>query len=479
MGAGLGTRATAPEFPVDLSWVNVSRAPRLADLRGRVALLWFWSYDAVNCWNVVPELRQLQEKYDDGLSVLGVHVPKYPHQCDDEPLLRAVNRLQLRHPVANDARHRLWRAYDVGAWPTAVLVDAEGCIAASLAGEGRRAELDVRIAELLEEAALRDLRVYEPTLPASRPEPRGTLAFPTKLLADDERLYVADTGHHRVLECDYDGRVLRRFGSGDAGGEDGEAARACFDRPHGLARHRGALYVADAGNHAVRRIDLSDGRIDTVLGTGRAGRSRPQAADAARTSLNTPLDLAVAGDALFVAVAGQHQIWRLDLATRRVSVHAGSGALGLVDGVAADACFAQPSALGVFGGQLVVVDAAASALRAVDLDDGRVETLIGRGLYEFGDAIGARDEARLQNPLGLATDAHGIVYVADSYNDAIKLLNRRSGEVRALRLSYRLHEPQGLALGGERLWIANTNLHEIVCVDLDDGRVRRVPIVEA
>jgi hypothetical protein len=469
--------APAPEFPAGLSWVNVSRPPRIADLRGRVALLWFWSYDAVNCWNLIPDLRFLEEKYDDGLTVIGVHCPKYPQQAGDEPLLRAVNRHRLRHAMANDPGFEVWQAYGIEAWPSVALVDAEGRLAARLAGEGRRDELDALVARLLERAAELDLRIYEPALPALRPEPDHALAFPGKLLADGERLYVSDSGHHRVLECDHDGRVLRSFGSGIAGFGDGHAEIACFDDPQGLARRGSALYVADRGNHCVRRVDLESGRVDTVLGTGRAGRARPDDADARAVAPNTPLDLCVVGDELCVAVAGQHQVWCMDLRTARVRAPAGSGELARRDGPAAAAAFAQPSGLAAMGRSVFVADAASSSIRVLNLEQGRVETVVAGDLYP-PEAAEADDEARLHHPLAVAVDLRGTLYVADSYDGSIKLASRRGGEVWRLRMAYRLHEPQGLSLADGRLWIANTNLHEVACVDLDGGAVRRVPVGE-
>lgn len=474
----MSARAPAPEFPADLEWVNARQPPRVADLRGRVGLLWFWTYDAVNCWNMMRELRQLADRYHDGLGVIGLHCPKYPQQCDGEALLHAVDRFGLRHAVANDAAFRVWQDYAVEAWPTIVLIDAEGGVAARLTGEGGLAELDARVAALLEEASSRDARVYGPPPPVVRPRARGALAFPGGVLADGELLYVADSGHHRILECRHDGRIVRSFGAGHAGFVDGPAGEAAFDHPRGLARARDSLYVADRGNHAVRRIDLAAGRVDTVLGNGIAGRSRPDRADPALTTPNTPLALAAIGDQLFVAVAGQNQVWCLDLAANQVSVLAGSGELGLVDGSAAEACLAQPSGVAVWGRHLLVADAAASALRWIDSRDGRVETLLGTGLYEFGDATGKREDARLQNPLAVAIEPHGMIFVADSYNHSLKLFDRKRGSVRALPLQHRLDEPQALALADNRLWIANTNLHEIVCVDLANGMARRVPVGE-
>jgi len=206
---------------------------------------------------------------------------------------------------------------------------------------------------------------------------------------------------------------------------------------------------------------------------------RPNETSADETLLHTPSDLVVIGDDLFIAVSGLHQIWRVDLPTESVSVLAGSGQLGLADGVAADAGFAQPSGLGVLGRHLVVADAAASAIRWVHIDEARVDTAIGAGLYEFGDVPGTRAEARLQNPLGVAVDPRGIVFIADSYNNGIKVLNRKSGETRTLRVNYRFQEPGGLSLAAGVLWVANTNVHEVMRIDLNSGAAKHVGIGEA
>jgi thiol-disulfide isomerase/thioredoxin len=472
-------RAAAAEFPADLEWVNATHAPQLAELRGRVILLWFWTYDCVNCWSVIPDLRFLEDKYHDGLTVVGVHCPKYPQQVRADAVLRAVNRHRLRHAVANDPGFRLWQDYGVDAWPSIALIDAEGRFAALFAGEGRRGEIDAAIGRLLEEAALRDLRVYEPSPPALRPEPRLPLAFPGKLLADAKHLYVADSGHHRILECTHDGRVVRQFGSGNPGFSDGLQGEACLNDPQGLARWRDSLFVADRGNHAVRRIALGNGTVDTLTGRGRAGRSRPHETPGRDAVLHSPGDLAIVGDDLYVAMSGLHQIWRIHLSTEQVSVLAGSGQLDLADGVGGGASFAQPSALGVLGRHLAVADAASSSIRWVHIDDARVETALGAGLYEFGNAAGLRNEARLSNPLGIAVDPRGIVFIADSYNNAIKVLNRKSGEVRALRINYRFAEPSGLSLAAGALWVANRNLHEIMRIDLANGSAKHVGVGEA
>jgi thiol-disulfide isomerase/thioredoxin len=476
--APMNARVLAPELPDSLAWINAGQAPSLAALRGRVVLLHFWTFDSVNCLNALADLRYLESKYHDGLSVIGVHTPKYDYQTQSAPVLKAVNRCHIRHPVASDPDYALWRGYGVQSWPSFAIVDAEGRFAALLTGEGRRDEADAIIGQLLDEAAARDLRVYESSVATVRPEPRMPLQFPGKLIATASALWISDSGNNRVLECDHSGRILRQIGSGNPGLWDGRNREAGFNNPQGLAIMQDALYVADAGNHAVRRVLLHTGEVTTVAGSGALGHDLPgETQDPKQVRMSAPNDLAAHEDKLYIAVSGQHQVWRLDLGRNRLAVLAGNGRFGTNDGDALAASFAQPCALGLFGQQLIVLDAAGSAVRSIDLAEQRVTTLVGAGPYEFGDAGGKRDSARLQNPLGLCVDPRGLAFIADSYNGKVKALNLRSGELRALNLPYHLQEPGGISLAANALWIANTNGHEIVRVDLATGQVQHLTIV--
>lgn len=473
----MNARVPAPELPATLQWVNTEQPPTLASLRGRVTLLHFWTFDCIHCLNLLIDLRYLENKYHDGLTVIGIHTPKYSHQRDPAPVLKAVNRHHVRHPVANDPNFLTWQAYGIAAWPTVALVDAQGQLAALLPGEGRRQETDTLIGQLLDEAAARDLRVYESSVPVQRPEPKLPLRFPRRLLVTDSLLWIADTGHNRILECTHEGRIQRQFGSGNPGLWDGRNQEAGFNEPQGLALLKDALYVADTGNHVLRRIRLLSGEVETIAGTGVCGYDVPdERRDPKDVAMSAPSAIVGIGERLYFAVAGQHQIWQLDLVHNRLGLLAGNGQLGLVDGEGVAASLAQPSGLAVLGQQLVVADAAASAIRLVRLLDNRVSTLLGVGVYEFGDAAGQRDTARLQHPLDVCVDPRGLVFIADSYNAKIKALNLRTGEVRALNLPYRLNEPAGIALAAGALWIANSNAHEILRVDLGSGQIRRLDV---
>jgi peroxiredoxin len=473
----MNARVVAPELPDTLEWINAAEPPSLAALRGRVVLLYFWTFDSVNCTNALADLRYLESKYHDGLCVIGVHTPKYDYQRQAAPVLKAVNRCHIRYPVANDPDYTLWRGYGVQSWPSFAIVDAQGHFAGLLAGEGRRTEAESLVGQLLDEAAANDQRVYEASIATVRPEPRMPLHFPGKVLATPNTLWIVDSGNNRILECDHTGHILRQLGSGTPGCVDGRNREAQFNNPQGMAMVYDTLYVADAGSHAVRRVLLPAGDVTTIAGTGTLGHDLPsESVDPRQTRMSAPTDVVAFEDKLYIAVSGQHQVWKFDIGRNKLSVLAGNGRLGLVDGDGVDASFAQPSALDVFDHQLIVVDAAGSAVRSVNLEDVHVGTLVGAGPYEFGDVNGKRDVARLQNPLGLCVDPRGLAFVADSYNGKIKALNLRSGEIRALNMQYHLHEPAGISMAANALWIANTNAHEIVRVDLATGQVRHLGI---
>jgi thiol-disulfide isomerase/thioredoxin len=472
-------RRAAFEIPPRLEWINSTAPITLASLHGRVVLLDFWSSSGVHCAQHVADMCYLQDRFSEGITVVGIHVPKFEHERQARVVTQAVRRLQIRHPLANDPDFVLWQHYGIRSWPTVVVIDAAGRVVAQLAGDSNREQLVDMVERLLEEAVNTDLRAFASADDFRVPELQSILSFPARVAADVRRLYVADTGHNRVLECSHDGRVLRTFGNGNPDLVDGRGHEASLHAPHGLALAHDVLYVADTGNHAIRRIRLLSGQVETVAGHGRRGQAgsrhmtRPL-----ECALNGPIDLALDHDRLYVAMSGCHQVWRLDLVDQALHVLAGSGRLGTADGVPMSASLAQPSGLAVVGRSLLVADADASALRTIALDeDCEVGTLIGAGLFEFGHVDGHRENARMQFPQGLCADARGQqIHVADSYNHAIRVFHMRSGELRTLAMPYRLHEPGGVALASGALWIANSGAHEVVRYDLSKASASRIAV---
>jgi hypothetical protein len=474
-----GARPLASEIPEGLAWVNSDTPVRIGDLRGRLVLLDFWSGSGIHCADHVRDINALQRRFGESMTVLAVHVPKFEHERNERAAQQAIARLQVRHAVLHDPGFVLWQHYAIQSWPTTVVIDAEGRVAARIAGCGTRDALTSVIEQLLEEAAKLDLRAYADASEYRIPEPRMTLSFPARVAANERHLYVADSGHHRVLECGHDGRILRTFGNGNPDFLDGNGHEASMRHPQGLALSHDTLYVADTGNHAIRAIRLMSGEVETLAGNGQRGLVPQRRIGSPRdTPLNAPVDIALHHDHLYIAMTGCHQIWRLDLGDSTLAVLAGSGRLGAGDGSPLAASLAQPSGLAVLGKRLYFSDADGSALRGVCLDDApEVRTLVGAGLFVFGDADGHRADARLQFPQGLCADARNRqIYIADAYNDKIRSLQVNSLELRTLPLSYRLHEPSGVALAAGALWIANSGAHEVVRYDLAKGTTSRIAV---
>lgn len=335
-----------------------------------------------------------------------------------------MRRHGIAHPVVNDGDFQVWRAYGVRAWPTLVLIDPEGYVVGSVAGEGNGPVLDQAIAELVSEARAAGTLRGGPRLAPTLRAPDGPLAFPGKVVADPagDRLFIADTGHHRIVIADRSGRIHAVAGSGEAGAEDGPFDRARFHHPQGLALAGDVLYVADSENHLLRRLDLPGRTVETVAGSGRQARGPGRPGIGRAVDLNSPWDLALAGAQLYIAMAGCHQIWSLDIASGALAPFAGSGREALQDGPRLEAALNQPSGLATDGSVLYIADSEASAIRTLPLKGlGQLTTLVGEGLFEFGDRDGIGPTVRLQHPLGVAL-LDGKVYIADTYNHKIKVL---------------------------------------------------------
>ncbi len=443
----------------------------------------------------MPQLRKLERKYARELVVIGVHSAKFPAEKETQALRMAVRRLGVEHPVVNDRDFRIWQEYAVRAWPTLTFIDPHGKVIGHHEGEFDVKAVEQIIEEMIAEFEQDGSLDRRPlSFGAAQELDSGeALSFPGKLLADasGDRLFIADTGHHRIVEVSLaTGRIQRTFGAGEPGWTDGDPDRARFHSPEGLALADDSLYVADTENHLIRRIDLSDGRVETIAGTGQQAPMRHPGGQGRSVALNSPWDLAVLGDRLFVAMAGFHQIWEMRLGTGKIFSWAGSGHENLQDGLLPESMFAQPSglALDAAAGVLYVADSEASAIRAIDLaPGGRVRTLVGEGLFEFGDRDGAGSVVRLQHPLGV-TCGDGVLYVADSYNHKLKRLDPGTATVESLfgsglaglrdgRASgTEFAEPAGVCVVGSKLDVADTNNHAVRVCDLSTGEVATLPI---
>ncbi|HEU4766703.1 MAG TPA: NHL repeat-containing protein, partial [Pyrinomonadaceae bacterium] len=306
------------------------------------------------------------------------------------------------------------------------------------------------------------------------------LAFPGKIIADAaaDRLFIADSNHNRIVITKLDGTLVDTIGTSEPGAADGAFDKATFYRPQGLALAGDNLYVADTENHLIRRVDLKTRTVETIAGTGQQSRTWHESPNLGRgrfAALNSPWDLQLIGRTLYIAMAGPHQIWKLELDRDEVSIFAGSGREARLDGPLLNSGFAQPSGIATRNNTLYVADSESNIIREIDISGGTVETLVGGDLFEFGDVDGSGDDVRLQHPLGIIANGDKLL-IADTYNHKIKELDPKRRRVTTLfgtgkpgqadGSSASFYEPGGLALANGKLYIADTNNHAIRVVDL-------------
>lgn len=494
-------------------------------MAGKVVLLDFFTYCCINCIHILPDLHQLEKRHSvqDGLVIVGVHSAKFPNEKVLDNIRSAVLRYDICHPVVNDSEARLWHELEVSCWPTLVLLGPRGNLLFSLVGEGHHDRLmlfaDCALQHYGAQGLLKPhavgIKLYRDSLPPS------ILSFPGKVAYDNisNRLAIADTGHHRVLLVSSTGNLLHVVGGPESGRQDGGLTEASFNSPQGVAIRGDTVYVADTENHLIRKIDLLEGRVSTLAGVGAQGTDKEGGAMGPQQPISSPWDvtLGTAGGAednvLWIAMAGTHQIWALFLADGKLPKGSDSKAGTCVRWAGSGseenrnnsyphkAGFAQPSGLASAPQEpwscLYVADSESSTVRTLALKDGAVKLLVGgerdpMNLFAFGDVDGKGVDAKLQHPLGVAwAPEQSLLYVADSYNHKIKVVDPKtkqcttlagSGEVgNALGPEFDkscFNEPGGICVsdGGKLLYVADTNNHQVKVLDLASKTVSLFPI---
>ncbi len=483
----IGRGPKAPNFPGNFAWINTPRPLSFKhQLKGQVVLLDFWTYGCINCIHMFPVLDRLQKHFAGRpLVIIGVHSAKFANESLPRNVRAAVMRYKIDHPVVVDEDMQIWNAYGVNSWPTFVVVGAGRHIDGSVAGEVSYRTLKHAISAQLKYDKAHHLLAAKPLVfpKRSREYSATGLAFPGKVLAVGslKRLFIADTDHNRIIETTlprHNGvaKLIAIFGNGKKGRIDGAASKSEFNSPQGMALLGHTLYVADTNNHLIRAINLQNGMVKTVLGTGSEVFDFSGGGTGVEQGINSPWALAGDGHTLYIAMAGEHQVWRMNTKTMVASAFAGSGYEGLQNGVGTSSEMAQPSGLALRGHYLYVAEPEASAIARINLANKSVRTIVGQGLFTFGDRDGSLGSALLQHCLGVAAYGQHDLLVADTYNDKLRLINLRTHQVSTFAGTGRpgagrtggrvkFAEPGGLSVLGRTIFVADTDNQRIVVIN--------------
>ncbi len=437
-----------------------------------------------------PQLRKLEEKYAGELAVVGVHSAKFNAEKATDNVRRAILRYEIEHPVINDADFMVWQQYACRAWPTLMFISPSGKVIGKHEGEFPIEALDNVLETMIGEFDEQGDMDRKPLnfSRESEKERKRPLSFPGKVLASERGLFISDSNHNRIVWTDLDGEVKATIGSGERGLKDGPASQASFHDPQGIALDWPRLYVADTKNHAIRMIDLERLEVITLAGTGEQSVGRHAGGNGRFVSLASPWDLVKVESALYIAMAGFHQLWQLDLNSRDLRPHAGNGRERIIDGPLQQAELAQPSGIVSDGETLYFADSETSSIRFAAVSPmGSVSTLVGEGLFTFGDVDGIGDDVRLQHPIGL--ELHdGSLLITDSYNNKIKSLDPATrvcssvfgsgvvGSADGIGDQAEFYEPGGVSAHDGKLYIADTNNHAIRVADLETKEVTTLQI---
>lgn len=482
------------ELPESGKWINTQSDVAEKDLKGNIILLDFWTYCCINCIHVIPDLKYLEERFsEEPFIVIGVHSPKFDTEKNYSSVLSAVSRYSITHPVIADNDFILWNRYGITGWPGFVLLDGTGNVILKTGGEGRRDFLENAISMALKNGK------SDGTLKSTPPSIRlinaeeSFLKFPAKIDFDETSglFALSDAGHNRIIIFsirDSLAKIENIIGNGKRGLADGNFSSAEFDNPHGLAFDGNFLYIADTDNHSIRKADLKTGSVYTVAGNGSQGYTRVYSGKPLSVSLNSPWDIALSGGILYIAMAGNHQIWKFDEKKNTISSYAGNGYENITDGSINDASLAQPSGIAVSDGRVYFTDSEVSAVRYIDLKEEKVHTISGKGLFTFGLKDGKAENALFQHPLGI--DIKGdTLYISDTYNNSIRLIDLKKMSVATL-IGYddkgvcktdeksctylQLYEPEDIIYHKGKILITDTNNHLIRMFDPSDGSMKDI-----
>ncbi|XP_040572395.1 NHL repeat-containing protein 2 [Lepeophtheirus salmonis] len=487
---------TSPE----LEWFNKSSE----GLSGKIIILDFFTYCCINCIHAMPILEALDSKYSKkDVSLIGVHSAKFLNEKSSKNIQHALSRYGIFRPVVNDHSYTLWNVFAITCWPSILIIDQNLRLRKYFVGENFLKGVETFVDTLLDIPS-----EVSPELTLMKPLNLQGLYYPGKMSTLKGKICISDGGNHRILVFgDLPDPIV--IGDGSKGFMDGPFNTTRFSSPQGVFIYDdNTIFVADTGNHLIRKISLKDASVSTILGTGEKGldfiggnRMRDQA-------ISSPWDLCIgpgpkgSGEVLYIAMAGSHQIWGYGLTDtewwKGVKREAGMGFAIAGNGREENrnnsyphqASFAQPSGICYYEEyeSIFIADSESSSIRRLNLKDGSVKNVSGgerdpTNLFAFGDVDGKGINAKLQHPLSVTPFIDGNLLVCDSYNHKLKIignLNDKSPNCTTFQPSVflTLQEPSDIIYSSfdGLIYVCDTNNHQILVYNASNNELRTMDI---
>ncbi|MCB1178474.1 MAG: hypothetical protein KDK36_12890, partial [Leptospiraceae bacterium] len=289
---------------------------------------------------------------------------------------------------------------------------------------------------------------------------------------------------HRILKIDFETKTVNEIiGNGEPGHKNGNYKTTKFFKPRGLYKKENFLYVADYGNHSIRRVDLKNKIVSTVAGTGKNSDDSAKEGNAPTSSLNYPLDITEIENKLYITQMGDNKIVTFDLNTGNLDIFAGNGEKNIKDGDPLFSSLAQPTGIVSKDKDLYFLDSDGNSLRRAETEySGKIETLIGKSLFDYGDSDGSYNGTKLQFPMGIFLKEEKL-YIADSFNNKIKEVDLTAKKVTSLKAYEKqkkfswikkeanFNEPSSILIKNGNAIISDTNNHSLQLLNLEKKEV--------
>ncbi len=489
------------EFPQG-DWFNSFPLRRSFHFKNKIGVLLFWSYSSLESCQVAQEISLLNIRWKNKPVVfMGVHTGKFRHELPGKSVHHAIIKNRIEYPVFNDDKLLLWEKLKMTTWPTIVILGPKGNLLARVFPVGESVSEQISITQ---EIITQSLSYYglesKPQvnvplyLEKKKIKRKNPLAYPSYISIDSEqsRIFISDSGQNRIVIVNFKGEFLESIGRGFFGLRDGNYQEAEFKNPQGLYYKENKLYVADSGNHAIRIIDLEKKSVKTLASNANFDSSEGK--NLLPLKMQYPWDLELISKKLYISMAGNNQIWILNIDTGKSTILSGTGKKrNYNDKLRLEkSLWAQPKGLSSNKENLFIADSDSSTIRKIDLIKKKSYPLVGghqfsTNLFSFGDKDGFELLAQLQYPCEvLWWPTQGRLLVADTFNNKIKILDSETkyidswcgsgstGHIDGDYFEASFFEPSGLAFSEEekKIYIADTNNHAIRAIHLDQKKVK-------